>query len=41
MAARLGKTLVPVSCHDELSAADLAGRWLLVGGQTVLGRMDR
>ena len=35
MAARLGKTLVSVSCHDELSAADLVGRWLLVGGQTV------
>ena len=35
MAARLGKTLVPVSCHDEISAADLVGRWLLVGGQTV------
>ena len=35
MAARLGKALFTVSCHDELSAADLVGRYLLVGGQTV------
>ena len=35
MAARLGKALFTVSCHDELSAADLVGRWLLQGGDTV------
>ena len=35
MAARLGRPLVTVSCHDELSAADLVGRYLLVGGETV------
>ncbi len=35
MAARLGRTLVTVSCHDELSAADLVGRYLLQGGETV------
>lgn len=29
MAWRLGKPLVTVACHDELSAADLVGRWLL------------
>jgi nitric oxide reductase NorQ protein len=35
MAARLGKALYTVSCHDELSAADLVGRYLLQGGATV------
>lgn len=34
MAARLGKKLYTVACHDDLSAADLIGRYLLVGGQT-------
>lgn len=29
MAWRLGKPLVTVACHDDLSAADLVGRWLL------------
>ena len=29
MAWRLGRPLVTVACHDELSAADLVGRWLL------------
>ncbi|MFT3953924.1 MAG: CbbQ/NirQ/NorQ/GpvN family protein [Piscinibacter sp.] len=29
MAWRLRKPLVTVACHDELSAADLVGRWLL------------
>ncbi len=35
MAARLRRPLVTVSCHDDLSAADLVGRHLIVGGQTV------
>lgn len=35
MAARLGCGLVTVACHDELSAADLVGRYLLIGGETV------
>ncbi len=29
MAARLGRPLITVSCHDDLSAADLVGRHLL------------
>jgi nitric oxide reductase NorQ protein len=29
MAWRLGRPLVTVACHDELSAADLMGRWLI------------
>jgi len=29
MAWRLGKPLVTVACHDDLSASDLVGRWLL------------
>ncbi|WP_299613627.1 CbbQ/NirQ/NorQ/GpvN family protein [uncultured Tateyamaria sp.] len=35
MAARLGKPLYTVACHDDLSAADLIGRYLLKGGDTV------
>ena len=35
MAARLGRPLITVSCHDDLSAADLVGRHLIVDGQTV------
>ncbi|MBI1207126.1 MAG: AAA domain-containing protein [Azospirillum sp.] len=35
MAARLGRPLVTVSCHDDLTAADLTGRFLLQGGETV------
>lgn len=34
MAARLGRPLYTVSCHDDLSAADLVGRYLLKGGET-------
>jgi len=34
MAARLGRPLVTVSCHDDLSAADLVGRHLISGGDT-------
>ncbi len=35
MAARLGRPLVTVACHDETSAVDLVGRHLLEGGETV------
>lgn len=35
MAARLGRPLYTVACHDDLTAADLIGRYLLKGGETV------
>ena len=35
MAARMGRPLHTVSCHDDLTAADLTGRYLLKGGDTV------
>lgn len=35
MAGRLGLKLHTVSCHDDLTAADLTGRYLLRGGDTV------
>ena len=35
MAASLAKPLYTVACHDDLSAADLIGRYLLKGGETV------
>jgi nitric oxide reductase NorQ protein len=35
MAARLRRPLVTVSCHDDLSAADLVGRFLIGDGSTV------
>lgn len=35
MAARLRRPLYTVACHDDLSASDLIGRWLLKGGETV------
>jgi nitric oxide reductase NorQ protein len=35
MAARLGRPLVTVACHDDTSAGDLLGRWLVRGGETV------
>jgi nitric oxide reductase NorQ protein len=34
MAAQLGRPLYTVSCHDDLTAADLTGRYLLQGGET-------
>ncbi len=34
MAARLRRPLYTVSCHDDLTAADLTGRYLLQGGET-------
>ena len=35
MAARLSLPLHTVACHDDLTAADLTGRYLLKGGDTV------
>jgi nitric oxide reductase NorQ protein len=35
MAWRLGRPLITVACHDDLSASDLTGRWLLRGGETI------
>lgn len=35
MAKRLGRPLYSVACHDDLSAADLIGRFLIHGGETV------
>jgi len=35
MAHRLGRPLVTVACHEDLSASDLLGRYLLQGDDTV------
>ena len=35
MAWRLKRPLVTIACHDDLSASDLTGRWLIRGGETV------
>jgi nitric oxide reductase NorQ protein len=35
MAWRLGRPLVTIACHDDLSASDLTGRYLIKGGETV------
>jgi nitric oxide reductase NorQ protein len=35
MAWRLGRPLITVACHDDLSASDLTGRFLVKGGETV------
>ena len=35
MAWRLGRPLVTVACHDDLSASDLTGRYLIRGEETV------
>ena len=35
MAWRLGRPLLTVACHDDLSASDLVGRYLIRGGDTV------
>jgi nitric oxide reductase NorQ protein len=35
MAHDLGRPLVTVACHDDLTTADLVGRYLLQGGETV------
>ncbi|HTW69569.1 MAG TPA: CbbQ/NirQ/NorQ/GpvN family protein [Acetobacteraceae bacterium] len=34
MAWRLGRPLVTVAAHEDMTAADLAGRYLLIGGET-------
>ncbi|MGO8964896.1 CbbQ/NirQ/NorQ/GpvN family protein [Mycobacterium sp.] len=35
MAHDLGRPLITVACHDDLTTADLVGRYLLRGGETV------
>lgn len=35
MAWRIGRPVVTVACHDDLSASDLTGRYLVRGGETV------
>jgi nitric oxide reductase NorQ protein len=35
MAYDLGRELITVACHEDLTAADLVGRYLLQGGETV------
>src|SRR6202453_3834546 len=35
MAHDLGRLLITVACHDDLTTADLVGRYLLRGGETV------
>lgn len=35
MAANLGRSLITVACHDDLTAGDLVGRYLVKGGDTV------
>jgi nitric oxide reductase NorQ protein len=35
MAHRLGRPLITVACHEDLTASDLVGRFLIVGDETV------
>lgn len=35
MAWRMKRPLISVSCHDDMTASDLVGRYLLEGGETV------
>jgi nitric oxide reductase NorQ protein len=35
MGWRLKRPLITVSCHDDLTASDLVGRYLITGGETV------
>ncbi len=35
MAARLDRPLITVPCHDDTNVADLLGRWLVRGGDTI------
>ncbi|MFA5081502.1 MAG: CbbQ/NirQ/NorQ/GpvN family protein [Hydrogenophilaceae bacterium] len=35
MAWRLKRPLITVSCHDDLTASDLVGRYLVKGGETI------
>ena len=38
MAHDLRRPLITVACHDDLTTADLVGRFLLRGGETRVGR---
>jgi nitric oxide reductase NorQ protein len=38
MAWRLKRPLITVSCHDDLTASDLVGRYLVKGGRNRVGR---
>lgn len=35
MAEQLGRPLISVPCHEDLTAADLVGRYILKGGETI------
>jgi nitric oxide reductase NorQ protein len=35
MAYRLGRPLITIACHEDLTASDLVGRYLLKGGETI------
>lgn len=35
MAQQLGRPLITVPCHEDLTAADLVGRYILKGGETI------
>lgn len=35
MAHQLGRPVVTVACHDDLTASDLVGRYLVKGGETI------
>ena len=35
MSWRLKRALITVSCHDDLTASDLVGRYLVTGGETI------
>ncbi|MBF0098741.1 MAG: CbbQ/NirQ/NorQ/GpvN family protein [Magnetococcales bacterium] len=35
MAWRLGRPLITLSCHEDMTTSDLVGRFLVVGGETV------
>ena len=35
MAYRLGRPLITIACHEDLTTGDLVGRYLLKGGETV------
>ncbi|MNR81100.1 Denitrification regulatory protein NirQ [compost metagenome] len=35
MAARLGRSLITIACNEDTTAADLLGRHLIIGGDTV------
>ena len=36
MSRRLRRPLMTVCCHDDLTASDLAGRYLIEGGETAM-----